>query len=559
MSDRSTAQRTRRILLLSSLTGDDPEFLRVLNEQGTVRTVANVGEALAALRSETFDVVLTSASDLPPLARAAVRLQTEPIFETIGHGVCLVDDEGRLVWVNQKLSSYPDETVEAVRKACAELYREFAAEPPQPDQPRSRRRDLSAGEFAFDLTVSPICGPDGPVARVVALLVDVTATRWLQKRIEAIEAAGRELVRLDADAVAEMDVGERLQLLEDKIARYSRELLHFDHFCVRVLDKQTCRLDPVVILGLPEKIDALELYALKEGNGITGYVAATGRSYLCADVTQDPHYLPGLENARSSLAVPLLLHDQVIGVLSAESERVKAFSEDDQRVAEIFGRSIAVALHTLQLLAVERHTTAGQIASDAVAELATPLSSILVQANALIEQYPDDDNVRQHSQAVVEGVERVKQALAAMSEQPAISGLVPEQTCKDPLLCGKRILVADDEDIIRETIADMLSRNGVLTATARDGDEAVELIRSQSFDLVLSDIKMPHKNGYEVFAVTRQVSSQCPVILITGFGYDPNHSIVRASKEGLAGVLFKPFKVEKLLEEVRHALGTPAN
>jgi len=328
MSDRSAAQRTRRILLLSSLTGDDPEFLRILNEQGTVRTVANVGEALAALRSETFDVVLASASDLPPLARAAVRLQTEPIFETLGHGVCLVDDEGRLVWANQKLSSYPDETVEAVRKACAELYHEFAAEPPQPDhQPRSRQRDLSAGEFAFDLTVSPICGPDGQVARVVALLVDVTATRWLQKRIEAIEAAGRELVRLDADAVAEMDVGERLQLLEDKIARYAHDLLHFDHFSVRLLDKQTCRLDTVVTLGLSEEVNALEIYALKEGNGITGYVAATGRSYLCADVAQDPHYLPGLDNARSSLAVPLLLHDQVIGVLSAESERVKAFSE----------------------------------------------------------------------------------------------------------------------------------------------------------------------------------------------------------------------------------------
>ncbi len=559
MSDRSAAQRTRRILLLSSLTGDDPEFLRVLNEQGTVRTVANVGEALAALRSETFDVVLASASDLPPLARAAVRLQTEPIFETIGHGVCLVDDEGRLVWANQKLSSYPDETVEAVRKACAELYHEFAAEPPQPDQPRSSRRDLSAGEFAFDLTVSPICGPDGQVARVVALLVDVTATRWLRKRIEAIETAGRELVRLEADVVAEMDVGERLQLLEDKIARYAHDLLHFDHFSVRLLDKQTCRLDTVVTLGLSEEVNALEIYALKEGNGITGYVAATGRSYLCADVAQDPHYLPGLQNARSSLAVPLLLHDQVIGVLSAESERVKAFTEDDRQVAEIFGRSIAVALHTLQLLAVERHTAAGQIASDAAAELSGPLSNILVQANALIEQYPDDDNVRQRSQAVVEGVERVKQALAAMSEQPAINGVVPEQTSKDPLLSGKRILVADDEDIIRETIADVLSRNGVLTATARDGDEAVELIRSQSFDLVLSDIKMPHRNGYEVFAVTRQVNSQCPVILITGFGYDPNHSIVRASKEGLAGVLFKPFKVEKLLEEVRHALGAPAN
>jgi DNA-binding NtrC family response regulator len=44
------------------------------------------------------------------------------------------------------------------------------------------------------------------------------------------------------------------------------------------------------------------------------------------------------------------------------------------------------------------------------------------------------------------------------------------------------------------------------------------------------------------------------VILMTGFGYDPNHSIVRASQEGLQAVLFKPFKVDQLLAEVRKAL-----
>jgi DNA-binding NtrC family response regulator len=44
---------------------------------------------------------------------------------------------------------------------------------------------------------------------------------------------------------------------------------------------------------------------------------------------------------------------------------------------------------------------------------------------------------------------------------------------------------------------------------------------------------------------------------MTGFGYDPNHSIVRASREGLATVLFKPFKIEQLLEEVHKALGLP--
>jgi DNA-binding NtrC family response regulator len=45
-----------------------------------------------------------------------------------------------------------------------------------------------------------------------------------------------------------------------------------------------------------------------------------------------------------------------------------------------------------------------------------------------------------------------------------------------------------------------------------------------------------------------------PVILMTGFGYDPNHSIMRASQEGLHAVMFKPFKVELLLGEVRKAI-----
>jgi DNA-binding NtrC family response regulator len=50
---------------------------------------------------------------------------------------------------------------------------------------------------------------------------------------------------------------------------------------------------------------------------------------------------------------------------------------------------------------------------------------------------------------------------------------------------------------------------------------------------------------------------QTPVILITAFGYDPNHAIVRARKEGLSAVLFKPFKVEQLLGACRTAVGGP--
>jgi len=117
--------------------------------------------------------------------------------------------------------------------------------------------------------------------------------------------------------------------------------------------------------------------------------------------------------------------------------------------------------------------------------------------------------------------------------------------------------VADDEEIIRETVSNVLTQYGCEVETASDGAAAIALIEQRRYDLVLADIKMPHKNGYEVFAAARDRSA--PVILITGFGYDPNHSIVRARREGLAAVLFKPFKVDQLVEEVRKALrGAPA-
>jgi len=69
---------------------------------------------------------------------------------------------------------------------------------------------------------------------------------------------------------------------------------------------------------------------------------------------------------------------------------------------------------------------------------------------------------------------------------------------------------------------------------------------------------MPDHNGYEIFAATQKLKSPPPVILMTGFGYDPHHSIVRASQEGLQCVLFKPFQVDQLIAEVHKAFGAKA-
>lgn len=559
VSETGSSEKTRAILVLSPGIAGLEEVVAALRGVGEIHGAETVEDALAALRTGRYEVVLSAPGELFSLARAEARQRGELILNKLGQAVCIVNRTGALVWANPRLTAYPPEVAGAIRRHCAEICQELAKERPPEQGITSRRRTIRVGpDYFFDLTVSPLLAPDRRVEEVVCLAFDISVAQRLQERMDTIDAAGRELVQLDAEALAQLDVGERLRVLEEKIHRYAHELLDFDHFVVRVLDQQTRRLETVIASGLSEEVKAMPLSASTEGNGISGYVAATGRSRICPDVTKDPLYLPGLERAGSSLTVPLRLRDQVVGVFNVEAHETSAFTEEDRRFAEIFGRYIAIALHILKLLAVERSTTTGQITADVASELAAPLNDIVAEATATINDYIGQDDLRRRLRAIIDNVDRVKRSLTAITQTHGVRGLIPETRTTDPLLAGRRILVADDEDIIRETISEVLAKNGALSVMARDGMEAVGMIQAQHFDLVVSDIKMPQKSGYEVFAAARKANPDCPVILITGFGYDPDHSIVRASREGLAGVLFKPFKIDQLLEQIRRALSKQA-
>src|SRR5262249_40654568 len=161
--------------------------------------------------------------------------------------------------------------------------------------------------------------PTGGVVQVAAVVWDATGTRRLQQKIDAIDKAGRELVRLEGESLGKMHIGQRLKLLEDKIVSYCRELTHFDHFAIPAPDRKSNKLEMVISSGLPNEALQVELYALPDNNGISGYVASTGRSYICPDVSRDSRYVTGLDSARSSLTVPLRLHDKIIGVFNVES------------------------------------------------------------------------------------------------------------------------------------------------------------------------------------------------------------------------------------------------
>ncbi|MCK4628891.1 MAG: response regulator, partial [Sedimentisphaerales bacterium] len=379
--------------------------------------------------------------------------------------------------------------------------------------------------------------------------------RRLQQRIDAIDKAGRELVRLEAETLSAMTVEERINLLQNKIIRYARKLLHFDHFAIRLLNRRTNQLEVLFGVGLPGDTQT-EVFANVEHNGISGYVAATGRSYICNNPSTDARYLPGLDRACCSLTVPLLLHDKVIGTLNVESDKEQAFIEDDRQMAEIFGRHIAIAMNILDLLVVERYQTTGQAADVLNQQVSEPLDGILTKASLLMEDYIGHDDLRHRLQGIIDNVVNMKASLKEIRKQPKgiFDAHIGKDITPDPQLIARHILVVDDEESIRRTIADVICKYGCTADTAQDGREGKALLRQRTYDLVISDIKLPYANGYEIFAAAQSLSKSIPVILMTGFGYDPNHSIVRANREGLAAVLYKPFKVEQLMNEICRAL-----
>jgi two-component system, sensor histidine kinase SagS len=396
---------------------------------------------------------------------------------------------------------------------------------------------------------------------LVVIIRDISAAKRLQQKINAIDLAGSELVRFDADVVRRYNAHERLKLLETKIVRVARDLLHFDHFAIRLLDDRSGKLELVIGYSLPPDFDSFLIKPSLEGHGISGHVAASGRSYICPDTTRDDLYLPGVEGARSSLTVPLRLHDKVIGIMNVESLRPGAFSEEDRQLGEIFARYVAVAINMLDLLVVERSTTNQSISGRVAVELNEPLQDIAHEVEVLQgEMGHAGPSTTSHLDRIRRDLESIRSRIKDCAAGPA-SLLGVEQALADkstdPLLSGKRVLVADDEQRIRRIIGDVLTNRGCSVVVCKDGAEAMEALKTAGaggFDLIVSDIRMPDHNGYEIFASSHKFNPKAPVILMTGFGYDPHHSIVRASQEGLQSVLFKPFQVERLLDEVRKAL-----
>ncbi|GAB4314984.1 MAG: hypothetical protein Kow0074_02330 [Candidatus Zixiibacteriota bacterium] len=125
---------------------------------------------------------------------------------------------------------------------------------------------------------------------------------------------------------------------------------------------------------------------------------------------------------------------------------------------------------------------------------------------------------------------------------------------------AKAVLVVDDDPKIRTLLTESLASIGYDTSSAADGHEALDVIRSQPIDCVITDIKMPELDGLTLLHRIKAEQPEVPVIMITGFAFQQHRD--RAMAAGAAGFLTKPFRLEKIeevIERVMSRAGKPGS
>jgi len=496
------------------------------------------------------------------------------VLEQLPAGVAVLDPSLEITWCNDRLR----ELAQWDRLPIGESFYDLLGTPEilGPDlcpfhtaigRGEPARSTLKIDEKRFyDVHVTPLidskadppAGPDA-IQSLVALVRDVSTQVQQQDKLNAIHQAGLELGDLMPQEILEMSVEDRIELLKAKISHFTRDLLEYENLEIRLTEPGTLELTPLLILGMVDEAAERKLFARPEGNGVTGFVAATGKSYLCEDTESDPLYLVGAPDARSSLTVPLMLHDEILGTFNVESPKPGAFSEDDLQFLELFGRELSVALNTLELLVAEKATTITESTDRLLREVAGPVDAIINDAVWVLERYiGHEPTVCQRLNQILDHTREIKQLVHEVGESiaPRRSHLPPPARQQRPLIRDKRVLFVDGDDSIRRAAHELLERYGCNVETAHNGDEACLMLRQSHYDTVVADIRLEDMTGYECFSKLREINDSVPVILMTGFGYDPTHSIVKARQAGgLKAVLYKPFRLDQLLTELEAALG----
>ncbi len=133
-------------------------------------------------------------------------------------------------------------------------------------------------------------------------------------------------------------------------------------------------------------------------------------------------------------------------------------------------------------------------------------------------------------------------------------GEVKKSLANRPFMRDPKILVVDDEAVIRNLFKRVLETKGHQVTVAKDGSEALDRIKEEPFDVIFLDIVMPGIDGPTTCQTIGKINPEAKIIMITGYGAEVADEIEKSIKAGAYTCLYKPFSIQELLDALEEVL-----
>ncbi len=198
---------------------------------------------------------------------------------------------------------------------------------------------------------------------------------------------GKALGTLDAlyESTRALGLHDTLEELLAEVLERARELIGFEHAAVMLLDEESGRLTVEHLSGYGDQAEEIRRTSLASGQGLAGWAAANRESVRVGDVSQDPRYVSGLEEAQSNLAVPLIIGNRVAGVINVESERLDAFTPKHEKMLTVLGTHAALGILTFQTQAALRQRIDQLSALYRISNMASQAGALGATLNSMLE------------------------------------------------------------------------------------------------------------------------------------------------------------------------------
>jgi CheY-like chemotaxis protein/putative methionine-R-sulfoxide reductase with GAF domain len=349
------------------------------------------------------------------------------------------------------------------------------------------------------------------------------------------------------------------------VAKQLTEFLEIKHAAVFRFDPSRAELVLDTSFGFSEE-SADRLVGLPTDRGILGRLIRDRIPQVVNNIPQTEEQLSFLtryDGLTSMMAVPLFSGDRFWGILTAFSREAFKFQPEDARAINLFAGQLAELsdifarrlssdtdellvrlLGSIELMNFKFRNRAMIPVSEILTEqkrMRTRILNLLTDS----EQAPAAEASRQEEN-------KGEEIVLPSGDQLNVEEVITIKGEKNSNPGTKKVLVIDDQPIVTDLLVSVLERMGYQSQVASSGTIGLEIFNQNGFDLVITDLGMPDVSGWQVSKMVKTKKPHVPVVVITGWGVDPDPNKMKESGADL--IIYKPFQIDELEKIIRDLL-----